>query len=147
MKKVANIISVNDPILFLFWLKVRGIGYYHLHTREAYDIILDRAIVKKKDGKMEMICGCAFMMTVFLPLGVFFCIYGKKKVAHYDDLIEIITLRKNAAGPSSDIDVPDELLGRVKKISKEWSKNNYATSADYTYGHYFVDNQVGAGCG
>ncbi len=68
-------------------------------------------------------------------------------VAHYDDLLRLTTLRKNAGGPSDEINIPEDLLGRVEKYNSRGNqvqRNSTTNHSTYTEGAYFAH---GAGCG
>ena len=145
---------------------VRGTGYYHLHTREAYQIILRRIERRKKSLQEERAFGIWCCLFVSLaPCGA--CIILEKnnelkKIAKFESITK---LRLNAAGPSSPIDLeshPDLLEEMKKKKRSKKSRNNdrndnsadVAASGGYIYyggSDYFNEEVVvtggAAGCG
>ena len=129
------------------YYSVKGVGYYHLHTREAYDVIAARIKTKRAQASAEASFGLCLVCTIIcLPCGLALRKMRQKEVLYYDDLTKVINLRKFAAGPSNQIDVPEEVLGRVKKYDEKnrSNTNGYGGPADYTSGTYFA---YGAGCG
>ena len=95
---------------------------------------------KKSDNAL-----CCIVLIVFAPCGLAIRKECKEQKAYYADLIKLVTLRKNAAGPSHEISVPEDLLVRVKKHDSKNKRPN-TNSSHYTDGHYFA-NWEGAGCG
>merc|ERR1719223_881161 len=56
---------------WVFGTGVKGTGYYHLHTREAYDVILNR--IETKCKKVQNIADgtiCCIILIVFAPCGL-----------------------------------------------------------------------------
>ena len=88
---------------------------------------------------------CCIAIIVLAPCGLAIRKKSQEDMVYYDDLIKLVTLRKNAAGPSHDISIPEDLLGRVKKFDSKKQRNlSNTNSSHYTDGHYFA---YGAGCG
>ena len=106
-------------------------------------------ILKRIESKQEKIkkqsddAICCIILIVFAPCGIAIRMKCEEDMAYYDDVIKLVTLRKNAAGPSHEISVPMELLGRVKEHDLKYIRSN-TNSSHYTGGHYFA---MGAGCG
>eukprot|EP00551_Chaetoceros_affinis_P005432 CAMPEP_0203665918 /NCGR_PEP_ID=MMETSP0090-20130426/3047_1 /ASSEMBLY_ACC=CAM_ASM_001088 /TAXON_ID=426623 /ORGANISM="Chaetoceros affinis, Strain CCMP159" /LENGTH=599 /DNA_ID=CAMNT_0050529639 /DNA_START=65 /DNA_END=1860 /DNA_ORIENTATION=- len=138
---------------YVFGNGVKGVGYYHLHTRESYDIILARIQAKQKKLNSDASCAiCCIFLIVCAPCGLAMLQNKKEEIAYYADLTKLINLRKNAAGPSIEIPVPAEVVGRVKhydsrnnRMRRNHNKNHdSSTNNYYTDGGYFM---YGAGCG
>ena len=108
---------------------VKGPGYYHLYTREAYQAILNRIEKQQAKEKSERNCVLLYgLIPFFIPVAccVFFQI--KSKLQKLEGLKTVTTLRMNAAGPSSEIDIPPEILDEMKKNSK---KRNHDDTNNY----------------
>ena len=117
----------------------RGVGYYHLHTREAYQVILNRIKGKKTKIENKKGCGYCFLITILCaPLGCALIKSANTEYRRLENLERLTTLRMNAAGPSSEIDVPPEILDEVKKHSKRGGGRTQSTG-DTTGGYYVGD--------
>lgn len=89
-------------------------------------------------------------MLVFAPCGMACRKERLEHKAYLDNMIKVITLRMNSAGPSSDIDIPDDILQEMKHYNVK--RNGNASSDQYNDRYYYSDGACfvddhGAGCG
>ncbi len=157
-----NFMDQYSDISFLIhdMIKIeKGTGYYHLHTREAYGVILRRLEGKKSSVECERCLGIFCCLTIVGALcGIPLSIGAKKKLKDVESLIALTKLRKNAAGPSSEIDIPPELLEHIRKNSKKPNRTGdghndagyggvyYYGGSDYYAGEVVTDGGAAA-CG
>lgn len=130
-------------------LSVKGLGYYHLHTRESYQIILKRVVARR--DKAELIASLSILCVIILvcaPCGIAIRKDRLERKAYFDNMIKVITLRMNAAGPSTDIDIPEDILQQMKDyvVKRKGNNDRYNDHYYYTHGDCFVDD-CGAACG
>jgi len=114
----------------------KGIGFYNLNTREAYDVVIKRIellITKINSDK----CGCYVLGIFPLPLVGFVCAIPaisklNIKKEELEDAKKVAEARRNAAGPSADLSLPAALQERLKKRSPN-SSGNTGTDGGYVY--------------
>ena len=123
---------------YVFGRGARGIGYYNLQTREAYDTLINRIDAIINDRRKTVNAMNCLSLTI---VGALCAIPVKKielkKIQELEDVKSLAEARRGAAGPSSDLTLPAELEGRMKQFK---SRQGYR-SDDHVY-YYGA-----AGCG
>jgi len=134
---------------------VKGDGYYHFHTREAYDVVLERVrnqILKKK-GQKSSECACMVCFPCCIPCGLASRKRLSKEIKTLEDLCAIVEARKRAAGPQSALDIPVEMRQRFEKSDNRNDSSygggdvGYAGYAYYYESPGYLCDQGGGGCG
>lgn len=137
----SNVKGVNNnprKKSYIFGMGVKGSGYYHIHTRESYDVVKKR-ISNQLDGAKRIsifggVLSFVILFMVFVALvqenaiaGIVllilavmccFCIFlwrYMKRIQQLKDLEVIIDKKMASSGPFSELDLPDKLRHRVQK--------------------------------
>ena len=90
-------------------------------------------VVMMNELSFALPVGFGFMCA--LGLG-FYCYHQGKMIQYLDDLSEVISLRKKAAGPSSAINIPKKLLDRMDVHNKERSTSSTGAHGSSGYSWY-----------
>mmetsp|Transcript_32142 Transcript_32142/g.38361 ORF Transcript_32142/g.38361 Transcript_32142/m.38361 type:complete len:179 (+) Transcript_32142:201-737(+) len=139
--------SANEEKKFYFFGKGdKGWGYYHFHTREAYNVMstrIDRQIKITKGHKHQVrcvaVCTCC-LCCLCLPCVCFLNNKSDKTIAELMDLKIVVEARLRSAGPVSGVDLPEDLGARFRK------RNKGTTDAYYCEPSY-IAYHGGGGCG
>jgi hypothetical protein len=126
---------------YVFGKGVRGTGYYNLHTRESYQIIFESIEVQEKKNKVHLSVWTICMFSVIFTLcAICETAEIKKRLILLADFKQIVQARMNAAGPTSDLEIPDEVMGRVR--ARDYNKTH--DDSYYYHGSYLT---TAAACG
>jgi hypothetical protein len=136
---------------YIFGKESRGLGYYNLKTREAYNVIVKRTKAKIGDPseKVKGIVAIVVISTAFaviiavasdrsmmenlsilivIPttlLRALFYIFDMRSKNKNDEVVkEVAILRRNAAGPSASLNLPAQLQERLNKMSGSSQTSN-----------------------
>ena len=106
-----------------------GVGYYHILTKDAYQIIEVR-LEKKRDEQIDRLARvdcCEYSCAL-----VWCCTDIKRKeaskVLEISDKITVMRARRNAAQPVGDLDLPTEVVERNQKRSSSNHANPHTTT-------------------
>ena len=127
-----------------------GVGYYHILTKDAYEIIEIR-LEKRRNAKissLDCLNCCCYVCA-------FYCCSGAKKKLESDilelsDMITTVRARRYAAKPVGDLDLPKEVVERNEKRSRSnQHTSTYAADPSPSYIHYGVPFECidAAACG
>ena len=137
-----------------------GVGYYHILTKDAYQIIEVR-LKKRRDqkiGTLNCLNCCCYICTFYC------CTDAKRKleseILELSDMITTVQLRRYAVRPVGDLDLPKEVVERNEKRSTSGSNtqpnpNTSSTHECYGVPYIFVEAAAcgggspadGGGCG
>ena len=98
----------------------RGDGYYHIYTREAYEIMeirMKSQIISKQNSVDCLTCVSVFVLPLF-PILCYLRQERVKELQKLQDIETVVKARKNATGPMSEIDLPEEVKDRFKERSR-----------------------------
>jgi hypothetical protein len=142
-----------------------GVGYYHMLTKDAYDILAIRLVNRNARKEQVLsnyscyICCCPCISSLRTSKEKL-----ETEIQHLNDMIDMIRARRNAPRPVGDeLDLPKEVSERIDKYNKENKKHQgvhkttVSSNPYYDYGvpYYFVDAAAcgagsptdGGGCG
>ena len=126
-----------------------GVGYYHILTKHAYEIIEIR-LRKRISGKVwnvNCLENCCFP-------NIFPCVDNtqrrlKGEILILHDMLMVVQARRNAAQPVGALDIPKDTVERIKRRSDSEVTNAITYGTDTTYKYYGVPfvYVAAAGCG
>jgi hypothetical protein len=111
---------------------------------EAYKVALVRIQNRIKSTKAAKItCMALGLLVIFLPCVLMSMKGYKQRISELEDLILVVTKRLDSYGPSADIDLPDDVLGRLQSSSLYKTRYN-DTKRFYDDPEFYT---VAAACG
>ena len=131
--RAHGVIANTKKNNYVFGMKGDSIGYYHVTTKEAYEILTERVkiMTKKQESKIAMAESCK-------------CLFGQrhidkeeKKLEEMKDVELIAKERAKTRGPGDKVNLPSRLLKDKKHFSRDGS-------TWYFHHSYWA---AGGGCG
>lgn len=125
---------------YVFGSGVMGMGFYHMETKEAYNVLLKR-IDRKIDQNEKMLmfvnghC-CSCFLTSYIS-GI------KQNLEAHQNMREIVSLRLSSSGPKGKVKLPNSVLS----LAQRYDANRYNRNDDsYYYSNPYLMGG-GGGCG
>lgn len=150
-------LSIDDPIAFktanprsttkglnanpemagyVFGKGDKGIGYYNLNCRETYDVLFDRIENMLKKAKNDRVGGacCLALFCCFILIPCHLA-DSKKKIEELEDAKEFTRIKRDAAGPDAELDLPDVLKEKMSKYKRSDGGGGYYYDNTAYYGY------------
>lgn len=159
-KSYTRGVNANEPkAKYIFGLPKtirnhRGAGYYHIYTREGWDILVHRLMKKASRARQECDnylcsqCACTTGATALKGDKLHFYERKEQEYKELEALVYFAKAQLEAEGPGATL--PQGIIQKYGLDKRERPKNNTNTNymhGDGLYYYGFYDFGYAAGCG